>query len=228
MLSVVVPCYNEEKNLPLLVERFADVLKGKDAELVLVNNGSTDNSPAVINDLVAMHSFIRCATVSKNVGYGHGILTGLSAAQGDILAYTHADLQCEPSDVIKAYNRLLDHGSRGVLVKGNREGRSSLLTSLFHLVAAILFFRKFDDINGQPKVFHRDLLKKFTKPPYGFQFDFYVQYKALQNGYKVVSIPVTFGERKHGESKWATSLQSKVKNALRFLGYILRLRLLGE
>ena len=72
---------------------------------------------------------------------------------GDVLAFTHADLQCDPYDVKKAYEIYRNSADKMVLVKGNRQGRFSILTSSFHLLAAALFFKRFDDINGQPKIF---------------------------------------------------------------------------
>lgn len=228
MLSIIVPCYNEERNLPFLAEGFEKALKGMDAELVLVNNGSTDNSQQVLEKIAKEYNYVRIAVVPKNIGYGHGILTGLKAAKGDVLAWTHADLQCDPQDVARAYDVFAKQNDRKILVKGNREGRFSLLTKCFHAFAAILFFRRFDDINGQPKVFHSELMKTFKNPPLGFQFDFYVQRKALQNNYRIISIPVRFGVRKFGYSKWATGMKSRMKNVSRFFGYMLKLRLLGE
>jgi len=228
MLSVVVPCYNEEKNLPLLVKRFSKALSSVKAELVLVNNGSTDNSQAFIDKLMKKYRFIKCVKIKKNIGYGHGIMMGLKNAKGSVLAFTHADLQCDPFDVRKAYDIFMQQKSKKVLVKGNRKGRFSVLTTGFHAIAALMFLKKFDDINGQPKVFHKNLLKEFRKPPLGFQLDFYVQHKALESGYTVISVPVKFGARRYGYSKWATSLPAKTKNISRFLGYMIKLRGLGE
>ena len=228
MLSVIVPCYNEERNLPLLASRFSKALKGVKAELVLVNNGSTDNSQHVIEALKKKYRFIRPVRIRKNIGYGHGIMMGLKSARGAVLAYTHADMQCDPVDVRKAYQLFQKAENRKLLVKGNRKGRFSVLTSGFHTLAALMFLRKYDDINGQPKLFHKSLLKTFRQPPLGFQLDFYVQHKALDSGYTIVSFPVKFGKRKHGHSKWATSLPAKVKNVSRFLGYMIKVRTLGE
>lgn len=228
MLSVIVPCYNEEKNLPLLVKHFSKALSGIRGELVLVNNGSTDNSQLVIDKLMKKYRFIRCVVIKKNIGYGHGILMGLKNAKGNVLAYTHADLQCNPLDVRRAYEIFSNQKDRKILVKGNRKGRFSVLTTGFHALAMMLFLKKFDDINGQPKVFHKNLLKEFRKPPLGFQLDFYIQHRALENGYAVISIPVKFGVRRYGYSKWATSLPAKAKNVSRFFGYMVKLRILGE
>ncbi|MBI2578461.1 MAG: glycosyltransferase family 2 protein [Candidatus Aenigmarchaeota archaeon] len=228
MLSVIVPCYNEERNLPLLAERFSKALKGISAELVLVNNGSTDDSQLVIGRLMKKYSFVKCVRIKKNIGYGHGIIMGLKHARGRVLAYTHADMQCDPFDVRKAYQIFQQSKSSKVLVKGNRKGRFSILTAGFHTLAALLFLKKYDDVNGQPKLFHRDLMKTFRQPPLGFQLDFYVQHKALDSGCAIVSFPVKFGVRKYGYSKWAATLPSKARNISRFLGYMIKIRIFGK
>ncbi len=135
--SIVVPCYNESANLPTLIARFAALwTPGSDWELVLVNNGSTDDSAAVFTRELAIagRSFVRVVTVpSPNVGYGHGIMTGLRAAQGEFLAFSHADMQCSPEDVFAAYALLRKQRDPSkAVVKGQRARRgfsSELVTT---------------------------------------------------------------------------------------------------
>lgn len=62
-LSIVVPCYNEEENIPLLLERFDEVVQGKDMEVILVDNGSTDDSARVLEELLPRYAFARTVTV---------------------------------------------------------------------------------------------------------------------------------------------------------------------
>ena len=102
-LSIVVPCYNEEKNIPLILEKFKNIIKKEEIEVVLVNNGSTDNSKDILEKLVPNYSFARIVSVPENKGYGYGVVQGLKEANGDFIGWTHADLQTDPFDVIKAY-----------------------------------------------------------------------------------------------------------------------------
>ena len=101
-LSIVVPCYNEADNIPLILERFDEVIKTDEVEVILVNNGSTDNSAVVLDELLPNYSFARTVFVPVNQGYGYGILQGLNAAEGDYIGWTHADMQTDPADVLKA------------------------------------------------------------------------------------------------------------------------------
>ena len=106
-LSIILPCYNEEKNISDVLRRYAAVLSGSgiNAELVLVDNGSTDNSAQVISNELknSDYFFARTVKVDKNIGYGFGVLSGLRNARGESLAYSHADQQCDAGDVIAAY-----------------------------------------------------------------------------------------------------------------------------
>ena len=92
-LSIVIPCYNEGKNIPLILSRFDEVINRKDIEALLVNNGSTDNSEEVLDELLPKYPFARVVNVQENKGYGYGILTGLREASGTFIGWTHADMQ---------------------------------------------------------------------------------------------------------------------------------------
>ena len=92
-LSIVVPCYNEEKNIPLILERFDEMIERDDIEVILVDNGSTDNSAQVLTELLPKYSFARTVKVEVNQGYGYGILQGLRECKGEYIGWTHADMQ---------------------------------------------------------------------------------------------------------------------------------------
>jgi hypothetical protein len=101
-LSIAVPCYNESKNIPLILGKFSSVIKRDDVEVILVNNGSTDNSQEIPDMLIPKYSFARVVIVKENQGYGFGITSGLKEAKGEFTGYTHADMQTYPADPIKA------------------------------------------------------------------------------------------------------------------------------
>lgn len=234
--SIVVPCYNEADNLPNLISRF-EALRTPDSdwELVLVNNGSTDHSAEVFKKELAKkgRQFIRLVEVpSPNVGYGHGIMTGLRAAKGKYLAWTHADGQTPPSDVLKAFDLLLDSADpQRTIVKGRRRQRplkDVLFTQGMQAVATAVLGKNLADINGQPKAFPRALLELADAPPVDLSLDLYFYWVAKKNGFKVLTLDVFFGEREHGESKWAFNWKSKGKNIARSVKFMAALRMGGE
>ncbi len=230
-LSVVIPCYNEAENLPLLLRRYQEVWPDYPAELILVNNGSQDDSAQVLRKLLPHYSFAHQVEVDKNQGYGHGIWQGIARARGTSIAFSHADMQCDAADVFQAFERLRSSDAPSkCLVKGRRKGRdlgSRFVTQAMSLIATTVLRRPLSDINAQPKVFPRSLLEHLTDPPIGFEFDLYVLYQAKRAGYRELQIPVVFAERAHGESKWAFSFCSRWRTMLQVLRYIIRLSLRG-
>ena len=228
--SVVLPCYNEAGNIMALVDRFRQFSDKWDFELVLVNNGSTDKTADILNKITSSPSnyFIRVVNISENIGYGHGIHTGLKNANGDILAYSHADIQTPPEDIFRAFEliekRNLDLSK--VIIKGIRPGRESaqiLTRGLSKLSANILGISHIEDINGQPKVFHKKLMNHMSNPVTDFSFDTYVIYIAVRDGYSLINMDVRFDQRLHGESKWATTISKKYKTIVKYLISILKI-----
>ena len=122
--SLVIPCYNEAANLSSLLDRCKEVIRCCDMEVILVDNGSTDNSPETLLALLPQHPRCRRVRVEKNQGYGFGVLTGLRAAKGEILGWTHADMQTDPQDALRGLELFDKHGL-GIFVKGRRHGRPS-------------------------------------------------------------------------------------------------------
>lgn len=233
-LSVVLPCYNEARTLGPLLSAYARACPpGLEAELVVVDNGSTDDTAAELERLRAAEAglarLVRPVTVPVNRGYGHGIWTGLQAARGEFLAWSHADLQCDPGDVFAAFEHLRRQPEPDrIIVKGVRQRRplrESLTTVGMQAFAWLILWTPLRDINAQPKVFHRSLLDALQRPPEDFSFDLYVLYRASHAGWGMTTIPVVFHPRAHGVSRWAFSSASRRRHAAATLRYMVRLRL---
>jgi glycosyltransferase involved in cell wall biosynthesis len=230
-LSIIVPCYNESKNLERLLDRFRQVVAGREGvEVVLVNNGSTDDSAEVFAGELARpeNHFARCVQVEVNIGYGHGIVTGLRAGQGEILAWTHADLQTDPNDVILGYDRIRQEADpTRVFLRGRRQGRGwfdAFFTGGMSVVASLALGVRLRDINAQPKMFHRRFLDLMADPPHDFSLDLYVLYLARTHAYTILDQPACFGKRRAGEAKGGGSLRGKIKLTRRAASYIVGLR----
>jgi glycosyltransferase involved in cell wall biosynthesis len=233
-LSIVLPCYNEAENLSPLLQRYADVWEDLPAELILVNNGSTDHSAEVLARELAKPqlAFARTVLVPKNRGYGHGIWTGLQTARGEFVGFSHADMQCSPADLFRAYHKVKAAADPArTIVKGRRARRefaAMLITNGMSFVASTVLGTRLTDINAQPKVFHRSHLQRLTRPPDGFPFDLYVLYQGRRAGLRLETIPVVFGKRGHGQSKWAFSFLSRWRTIWNMVRYIFTLRMAGR
>lgn len=227
-LSVVVPCYNEEENIPLILEKFQGAIGGRDVEVILVNNGSTDGTAKLLEELLPGYPFARQTLVEVNQGYGYGILQGLKAAQGDFLGWTHADLQTDPADVMEAYRILEEKGWDGnVYVKGNRKGRGlfdQFFTTGMSLFETAYLGQKLSDVNAQPNIFSREFYEKWESPPNDFALDLYALYMAKKGGLEVVRFPVQFPPRIHGTSHWNMGLAAKWKFIKRTVDFSRKLK----
>lgn len=229
-LSIVIPCWNEAANLPALLMAWTELWQeGDEWELILVDNGSTDDSAQILAEAVRALPFLRVATVAPpNVGYGHGILTGLRLARGEVLAWTHADGQTPPADVLRAWDAWRDSPApQKTLVKGRRRNRpigDVAFTTGMSVWATALLATPLHDINAQPKLFPRALLATFRDPPLDLSLDVYLLWLARRHGYVIQAIDVAFGPRVHGTSRWATDLPARVRAVRRTLRLLWQLR----
>ena len=229
-LSLIIPCYNEELNIPLIVKRCQEIVpEGLDIEIILVNNGSKDDTAEAIKREIrtAKPIFVLCE-VKTNIGYGQGILSGLAVAKGNVLAWTHADMQTDPEDVIKAYELYKSKNDPSVFVKGQRKNRAlgpNFFTWGMTVIATLALGEKLTDIGAQPKLFSREFYTKYltTDAPSDFSLDLYAMYFAQKYG-TILTFPVYFKNRAFGEAKGGGSLKTRIKVTKRVLSFIFELR----
>ncbi len=226
-LSIVVPCYNEKENLPLLLEAFNNVLMDYPIEVIIVDNGSTDGSSEIIRDLIPEYEFARTIRIEKNQGYGYGILQGLKVAEGDYLGWTHADLQTDPADIVKAYKIIKKYNSKNLFIKGVRGKRpffDIVFTAGMSVFESIYFRENLYDINAQPNVFPSWFYAKWKEAPYDFSLELYALIQARELELEVHRFKVEFAERIHGESSWNTGIPGKFKMIQRTLLFSYKLK----
>lgn len=224
--SLVIPCYNESANIPLVLERCKALVTIADYEVILVDNGSTDNSSQVLTELLPCYPRCRSIRVEKNQGYGFGILSGLRASNATILGWTHADMQTDPVDTLKGLALFEKHG-HNIFVKGFRYGRpltDTIFTIGMSVFETALLGTRLWDINAQPTMFSRDFFEAWQDAPYDFSLDLYAYYTARKHRLKVHRFPVEFAKRAHGTSHWNINFASKYKFIQRTITYSLTLR----
>ena len=126
--SLIIPCFNEEKNIDSLVAKSKNMLKDPFFELILVNNGSSDQTLKKIKQNMNNHKNIKSVNIIENIGFGFGVFEGIKKSNGKIVGYTHADLQTDPNDFFRAIeivkNKKIDDGN--FFIKGLRHGRTFL------------------------------------------------------------------------------------------------------
>jgi polyisoprenyl-phosphate glycosyltransferase len=141
LLSVVAPVYNEEATVEQFYSRVCTALDGLRFELVLVDDGSTDGSSALLRELASSDPRVHVVYLSRNFGHQTALTAGLDHAVGDAVVMLDADLQ-DPPELIP---RMLDHWRAGCdvvyAVRERREGESR-----FKLATARWFYRLFDKL----------------------------------------------------------------------------------
>lgn len=137
-LSVVAPCYNEEKSLPEFVSRVSAVCQalGCDYEIILVNDGSRDRTHAIALSLAQNDSHLRVANFLRNFGHQAAVTAGLDLAGGDVVVLIDSDLQDPPEVIPEMLARWRDGAD---VVYGQRRSRAG--ESAFKLFTAALFYR---------------------------------------------------------------------------------------
>jgi len=210
--SLVIPCFNEAKNLPLLVDKCLKLAASCDCEILIVNNGSSDDTKIVLTNLLKDFDKIRLINIDTNIGYGHGIIEGLKQTKGEILGWTHADLQTDPLDCLSALKFFND--KEAVFVKGRRRGRSfldNLFTIGMSIFESILLKKWMWDINAQPTMFNREFFEDWKNMPNDFSLDLYSYFNAKSSNINVERVPVYFRKRAHGVSNWNNGFFSRYK-----------------
>jgi len=221
-ISIVIPCYNEFLNLKHIVQGCKKIIKDNknhNIEFILVDNGSTDSSSFFFQKL--KHDKIRVLTIKKNLGYGNGIIQGLHFCSHEILAWTHADLQTELSDII---NGLKHVNNKNILVKGRRVSRKIFPKILSLGMTLYAYFKLgfwINEINAQPKIFKKDFfIEIIDKAPKDFSLDLFFCLEAIKRG-RIKEFNVYFKKRLYETSKGGGgTLIQKFKIIKRTIDYI--------
>ena len=203
-LSLAIPCYNEEASIgetaPAVMRAFREA--GVDLELVLVDNGSTDRTGAVIDELIAGGLPARKIAIAVNGGYSAGILAGLAACTAPVIGFIHADGQVSPEDTVMVY-RLMENRRDRVLAKVRRRFRQDswrrkLVSILYNGMMQVMFGRLGAiDINGSPKMFSRRTFERMQLWSQDWFLDPEIILKAKWLGLRTIEIDVE-GHARHG------------------------------
>ncbi|MBW7871647.1 MAG: glycosyltransferase family 2 protein [Flavobacteriia bacterium] len=211
-LSVVVPVYNEEENAALLVERINSALKGKDYEIILVDDGSTDATSRIIKELDDPKVVL--IQLKKNYGQSLALAAGIDYAKGDYIITMDGDLQNDPDDIPMMYNKA--KAEDWDVVSGIRQKRKDNFIRTFPSKIANRIIRKTTKLDIKDhgcalKVFNRETAKELNL--YG-EMHRYITLLAFLNGARVTEVNVRHHQRQFGKSKYGLGRTTKVINDL--------------
>lgn len=224
-LSIVVPIYNENGTLLRVLDSLLSLdMPGKEHEVIVVNDGSTDGSGQLVDSLddsrlVRIHH-------AANLGKGAAVRTGIAVARGSHVLIFDADHEYDVQDIPRLVTPILS--GRAEVVYGNRmSGFGTVHPSLWHAVgnkamtffANILFGSAISDLHTCLKLVPMPLLKSFSLSEGGFGLDTEVSAEVLRAGFRPFEVPISYVGRSKEEGK-----KIRFSDALRCLYVLMKVR----
>ena len=223
-LSIVIPCYNEAKDIASNVKKVQDYLNDKkiDHELLLVNDGSKDNTKEVIESIEG----VRALSYEKNRGKGGAVKYGIESATGDYVLFMDADLSTD----ISAIEKVVELAPNYDLIIGSRHAKDSVIKKkqpflrvfigrCCRLLVRMLFHTKFKDTQCGFKAIKTDLAKKIVSKQQvsNFAFDVEYIYIAKLNNLSMYELGITWSDDRG-------STVSPIKSSIKFFKDIFAIR----
>ena len=205
-ISVIIPLFNEAESLPELAAWIQRIMKENSYsyEIIFINDGSTDNSWNVIEELSAKDSNVHGITFRRNYGKSPALFCGFERAKGDVVITMDADLQDSPDEIPALYRMVKEEGYD--LVSGYKQKRydplsKTLPTKLFNATARkVSGIRNLHDFNCGLKAYRNEVVKNIEV--YG-DMHRYIPYLAKNAGFdKIGELVVHHQARKYGKSKF--------------------------
>jgi glycosyltransferase involved in cell wall biosynthesis len=205
-----MPCYNEEDVVAYTVHRLSEAFTraGHKLELVLVDNGSYDETAEVLQELAASNHMTKFARVERNQGYGFGVLTGFPLCSAPWVGMIPADGQVDAEDVVRLFEMAV-LSRQDVVAKVRRrfrmDGPIRKLTSLaYNLYVRLLWPTLVWDVNAVPKIFPRHLLPVMKLSSTGWALEPELMVKAHCMRVRIIELNILSRERGSGKSKVRT------------------------
>ncbi|MDD5195395.1 MAG: glycosyltransferase family 2 protein [Candidatus Omnitrophica bacterium] len=207
-LSIIIPVYNEQSTVKEVVGRICALALPLEKEIIIVEDGSSDESPEIVAELARLHPDIIKVYVSLiNLGKGCAIRTGLVLATGDIILIQDADLELNPEEYPQLLAPILQgktdvvYGSR-FKNKSNKIPLTPRLANFFlTFLTNILYKSSLSDMATAYKVFRRDIVKNIRLTSTGFEFEPEITAKLLLLGHKIIEVPISYDPRSVLEGK---------------------------
>jgi len=235
LLSIIIPVYNEEKRLHASLSKIVDYVREKgisnNSEIIVVNDGSQDNSVSVINQFKENYDFIKLVDYKDNKGKGYAVKKGVLSAKGQYILFMDADLSTPLEEINKVIGFLdkeydISIGSRG-LKDSDRVIRQPIyrqtMGKIFNLMVRLLLIKNIKDTQCGFKCFKKEVAREIFNQTVidRFSFDVEILYIAQKKGYRIKEVPV----------KWYNSPDSKVgliKDSSKMLFEILKIKFVNK
>lgn len=210
LYSIIIPAYNEEKNIIPTISALAKELRAEAIpfELVVVNDNSKDNTAAVVQAAMAAFPEIKLVHNTPPGGLGRAVRCGLKHFSGDVVAIVMADLSDSPADVAACYRHIEEgydcvFGSR--FTKGSKVTHypplKLVVNRLVNQMMRYMFWTSFNDLTNAFKVYRRHVIEEIS-PLHAAHFNITIEMSlsALIRNYRILQIPISWSGRTWGQS----------------------------
>jgi glycosyltransferase involved in cell wall biosynthesis len=205
-LSVVIPVFNEAATITELLGQVAAT--GLAHEILVVDDGSTDGTRAILEKLAPGHPNLRLLLQPRNIGKGAAVRAGIEAARGDLVLIQDADLEYDPREY-PALLKPIEEGRAEVVYGSRFLGAARRTTMFWHMVANklltlmtnVLYNSILSDMETGYKVFRRELIQAIPLRCRRFDFEPEVTAKLLKRHIRIYEVPISFTPREYSEGK---------------------------
>ena len=201
-ISVVVPVYNEEGNLPVLIPKLAEVLRGlgRSYEMIFLDDGSSDGSRRILKEMASQYPSLRILRFKENRGLSVALVAGMREARGEKIVTLDSDLQNDPADI----PRLLEYLDRFDMATGWRQKREDswlkkISSKIGNAVRNWLSGENIQDSACTLRAFKKECMKEI--PVFNGMHRF-LSTLVKMKGYRIVEVPISHHPRKFGKSKY--------------------------
>jgi dolichol-phosphate mannosyltransferase len=210
-LSIVIPAYNEEKNIAKCINELQATLRYKHEipyEIIIVNDNSSDNTESVVRSEMATDSAVRIVNRTPPGGFGRAVRAGMEAVRGDVVVVYMADLSDSPEDVVAYYRKIREgydcvFGSR--FMKGsevqNYPPFKLFINRIVNRCIQVMFWTRFNDLTNAFKAYRTAVIRDCG--PYRachFNLTLEMSLGALIRDYHIAQIPIKWYGRTWGSS----------------------------
>jgi glycosyltransferase involved in cell wall biosynthesis len=207
-LSIIIPAYNEKRTILEIIQKVKNVKLGIDKEIIVIDNGSKDETPQLIKKIEG----IKVLTLSSNKSKGGALKAGIKEATGDIVVFQDADLEYDPQDFPEVIKPILEgktEVTNGVRIE-NRLRESNVVSVgimgwignlIITWTTNILYLNNAKEYEGCYKAFTSNLLKSIDVKTNDFDFDNELMCKILKKGYKPIDVPIHYYPRSYDQGK---------------------------
>lgn len=200
-LSIIVPAYNEEKNLLFTIQ--AIMQWPYDKEIIIIDDGSKDDTAEIIKSLQKQSETVKGVFLSKNEGKGHALLKGVSLATGDILLFLDADLRQTANKAIQLIDPILEDKADMTIAKfppAKKKGGFGLVKNLAtYGILLYTGFRPSAPLSGQ-RAMKKEVMGRINNLSAGYGIEVGLTIDVIRKGYRIKEVEIPLNHRETGRN----------------------------